>query len=161
MYGLDWIMRIMPFWWFLPCELLCHIWPSWGVCHSWLCILVVVVVVVELYADIHNSSPFHTRTLLRAHALECSSFNCWGLMPWNTLSFNYWGLMPRNASTIQIVEGSCPVMLCHSNALNGTTCICIVALSLVVVVSCIVVVVDWVVVVVVDVVVVSWVWRWW
>ena len=29
--------------------------------------LVVVVVVVELYANIHNSSPFHTHTLLRCH----------------------------------------------------------------------------------------------
>jgi len=35
--------------------------------------IVVVVVVVELYADIHNSSPFHTHTLLRAHALECEA----------------------------------------------------------------------------------------
>jgi len=35
-----------------------------------------VVVVVELYADIHKSSPFHTHNRLRAHALECSSFNC-------------------------------------------------------------------------------------
>jgi len=148
----------------LPYKLLSHIWPSWGVCHSYLCILVIVVVVVELYADIHKSSPFHTHKLLRAHALECSSFNCWGFMPWNAFSFNCWGLMPWNALTIQIVEGSCPGMPCHSNALKGTTCICVVSLSLVAVVFCIVVVVHWVVVivvVVVDVVVVSWVWRWW
>jgi len=40
-----------------------------------------------------------------------------------------------NALTIQNVEGSCPGMPCHSNALNGTTCMCIVALSLFIVVS--------------------------
>jgi len=33
-------------------------------------IVVVVVVVVELYADIHKES-FHTHTLLGAYALEC------------------------------------------------------------------------------------------
>jgi len=37
------------------------------------------------------------------------------------------GSCPVNALTIQIVEGSCPGMPCHSNALNGTTCMCIVA----------------------------------
>jgi len=45
------------------------------------------------------------------------------------------GSCPVNALTIQNVEGSCPGMPCHSNALNGTTCMCIVALSLFVVVS--------------------------
>jgi len=92
---MNWIKlwEYMLCWWILPCELLCHIWLSWGVCHSWLCMLVVVAVVVELYADIHSSSPFHTHTLFRAHALECSSFNCWGLLPWDALSFNCWGLM--------------------------------------------------------------------
>jgi len=45
------------------------------------------------------------------------------------------GWCPVNALTIQIVEDSCPGMPCNSNALNGTTCICIVALSLFVVVS--------------------------
>ena len=33
-------------------------------------VVVVVVVVVELYADIHKES-FHTHALLGAHALEC------------------------------------------------------------------------------------------
>jgi len=45
------------------------------------------------------------------------------------------GLCPMNALTIQIVEGSCPGMPCHSNALNGITCVCIVALLSIVVVS--------------------------
>jgi len=45
------------------------------------------------------------------------------------------GSCPMNALTIKNVEGSCPGMPCHSNALNGTTCICIVALLLFIVVS--------------------------
>ena len=73
---------------------------------------------------------------------------CWGLMPWNVHHSTVKGSCPGtpcrsilegwcpvNALTIQIVEDSCPGMPCNSNALNGTTCICIVALSLFVVVS--------------------------
>jgi len=40
-----------------------------------LLLLSLSLLVVGLYADIHRGS-FHTHTLLRAHALECSSFNC-------------------------------------------------------------------------------------
>jgi len=69
-------------------------------------------------------------------------------MPWNVYHSTFEGLCPGtpcrpivegscpvNALTIQNVEGSCAGMPCHSNALNGTTCMCIVALSLFVVVS--------------------------
>ena len=69
-------------------------------------------------------------------------------MPWNVCHSTVEGLCPGtpcrligegscpvNALTIQNVEGSCPGMPYHSNALNGTTCMCIVALSLFIVVS--------------------------
>jgi len=141
-------------WWILPCELLCHIWLSWGACHSWLCMIVIVVVVVELYADIHSLSPLHTHILLRAHALECSSFNCWGLMPWSALSFNCWGLMPCECFNHSKCWGLMPWNALSFKHVNGTTCMCIVALSLFVVVllhsrcrwssCCCVVVVGWI-----------------
>jgi len=127
---MNWIdlCEIVLCWWILSCELLCHIWLSWGACHSWLCMLVIVVDVVELYADIHSFE-----SIAYSYIVEGS---CRGMF------------------IIQNVEGSCPGMPCHSNALNGTTCMCIVALSLFVVVSlhsrsrwlscCCVVVVGWI-----------------